>query len=40
MLLLDLAGASWSGAFGLFVVLYAGPLALPRAARAAATTRA
>jgi uncharacterized protein involved in response to NO len=40
LLLLDLAGAAWSGAFGLFVLLYAGPLALPRVARAAATTRA
>ena len=40
LLLLDLAGAAWSGAFGLFVVLYAGPLALPRVAREAATTRA
>jgi uncharacterized protein involved in response to NO len=28
--LLALAGIAWSGAFGLFVVLYAGPLATPR----------
>jgi uncharacterized protein involved in response to NO len=40
MLLLDLAGAAWSGAFGLFVVLYAGPLAQPRVTRTVAATRA
>ena len=33
MLALSLAGAAWSGAFALFVVLYARPLALPRIAR-------
>ena len=27
---LTLAGAAWSGAFGLFAVLYFRPLALPR----------
>ncbi|MDE2184826.1 MAG: NnrS family protein [Alphaproteobacteria bacterium] len=31
MLTLSLAGASWCAAFGLFVVLYGGPLARPRA---------
>jgi uncharacterized protein involved in response to NO len=31
--ILTLAGAAWSGAFGLFAVLYFRPLALPRAAR-------
>jgi uncharacterized protein involved in response to NO len=30
VLLLTAAGAAWSGAFGLFVLLYAHPLALPR----------
>ena len=30
MTLLSLAGIAWSGAFGLFVLLYAGPLATPR----------
>ena len=30
VLLLSSAGAAWSGAFGLFVLLYARPLALPR----------
>jgi len=40
MLFLDMAGAAWSGAFGLFVVLYAGPLTLPRVTRAATPTRA
>ena len=30
LVLLVLAGAAWSSAFGLFVLLYAGPLALPR----------
>jgi uncharacterized protein involved in response to NO len=30
LLLLDLAGTAWSAAFGLFVLLYAGPLARPR----------
>lgn len=29
-LVLSLAGTAWSGAFGLFVVLYGGPLARPR----------
>lgn len=29
VLLLSSAGAAWSGAFGLFVLLYARPLALP-----------
>ena len=29
-LVLSLAGAAWSGAFGLFAVLYGGPLARPR----------
>lgn len=33
LLLLALAGAAWSGAFGLFLVLYLGPLAKPRARR-------
>src|SRR5579884_3296505 len=32
VLMLSLAGAAWSGAFGLFVLLYAAPLALPRPA--------
>ncbi len=36
LLLLVLAGAAWSGAFGLFVLLYAGPLALPRVTAAGA----
>ena len=30
MTLLSLAGFAWSGAFGLFILLYAGPLATPR----------
>ena len=30
--LLAIAGAAWSGAFGLFVLFYAGPLSMPRAA--------
>jgi len=30
LLVLTLAGAAWSGAFGLFVLVYARPLALPR----------
>jgi uncharacterized protein involved in response to NO len=34
LLILSLAGAAWSGAFGLFALLYARPLALPRAAAA------
>jgi len=29
LLIMDLAGAAWSGAFGLFVLLYLRPLALP-----------
>ena len=33
LLLLVLAGAAWSGAFGLFVVLYFGPLTRPRVRR-------
>ena len=33
LLLLVLAGVAWSGAFGLFVVLYFGPLIRPRARR-------
>jgi uncharacterized protein involved in response to NO len=36
MPMLALAGAAWSGAFGLFVVLYARPLTRPRAAAQAA----
>ncbi|MGH7043591.1 MAG: NnrS family protein [Acetobacteraceae bacterium] len=35
LLVLALAGAAWTGAFGLFVVLYAGPLVRPRARRPA-----
>jgi uncharacterized protein involved in response to NO len=31
LLVLSLAGAAWSGAFGLLVLLYGGPLLLPRA---------
>jgi uncharacterized protein involved in response to NO len=30
LLVLTLAGAAWSGAFGLFVLIYARPLTLPR----------
>ena len=30
LLVLTLAGAAWSGAFGLFVLVYARPLTLPR----------
>jgi uncharacterized protein involved in response to NO len=30
LLVLTLAGAAWSGAFGLFVLLFGGPLLLPR----------
>jgi uncharacterized protein involved in response to NO len=37
MLLLALAGTAWSMAFGLFVVIYAGPLARPRAKAQAAS---
>ena len=33
LLLLVLAGAAWSGAFGLFVVLCFGPLTRPRVRR-------
>jgi len=36
LLLLSLAGAAWSGAFGLFVFLYGRPLATPRVSGAAA----
>ncbi len=36
LLVLSLAGAAWSGAFGLFALLYARPLALPRATAAEA----
>jgi hypothetical protein len=36
ILILALAGIAWSGAFGLFVLLYAGPLARPRASAGAA----
>jgi uncharacterized protein involved in response to NO len=30
LLMLSLAGAAWSGAFGLFALFYGGPLARPR----------
>jgi uncharacterized protein involved in response to NO len=33
LLMLSLAGAAWSGAFGLFVLLYAAPLTQPRRAK-------
>jgi uncharacterized protein involved in response to NO len=36
-LVLSLAGTSWSAAFGLFVILYGGPLARPRVTGDAAT---
>ena len=33
---LELAGAAWSGAFGLFAILYLGSFVRPRSAHAAA----
>jgi uncharacterized protein involved in response to NO len=37
MVLLSFAGAAWTGAFALFVLLYVRPLALPQVKGGAAT---